>query len=101
MFVDLVARILGAEAETHPVFAVTLEGFDVLGRQRSGQGAGVHFRLEDLPADFRQGDVFVTPVQGRLGGHDRQSDEGEHCKEGFHVMGFHKSELPDFRPLFA
>src|SRR5471030_666139 len=88
VLVDLVARVLGAETEAHPVFAITGEGFDVLGRQRRGQGAGVHLGLEDFTADFRQRDVFVTPVQGRLGGHDRQGHEGQQCKEGFHVMGF-------------
>ena len=33
-------------------------------------------------------DVFVAPVQGRLGGQDRQGNEGKQCKEGFHVGGF-------------
>ncbi|MNE53950.1 hypothetical protein D3C80_1487040 [compost metagenome] len=96
MLVDLVARILGREAETHPVFTVSLEGFDVLGRQRRGQGTGVHLGLEHFTANFRQRDVFVTSVQRGLGGHDRQGQKRKQCEERFHVWGFLEQWAAEF-----
>ncbi|MNG22627.1 hypothetical protein D3C84_1071360 [compost metagenome] len=76
MLVDLIARVLGRQAEAHPLFAIAGEGLDIPGRQRGGQRAGVHLGLEHFTADFRQLDVFVAAIQGRLGGHDWQGQEG-------------------------
>ncbi|RMT89908.1 hypothetical protein ALP39_04871 [Pseudomonas marginalis pv. marginalis] len=87
VFVDFVGSVLAAEAEAHPIVAITGEGLDVAGRQRGGQRAGVHLGLEGF-ADLRQLDVFVATVKGRLGGHDRQRNEGKQGKDRFHVGGF-------------
>ena len=85
MLIDLVAGVLAAEAEAHPVVAIALEGFDVAGRQRGSQRAGVHLGLEGL-ADLRQLDVFVATVKGRFGGHDGHGSQGERGKEQFHEV---------------
>ncbi|MCY1372949.1 hypothetical protein D9M69_601900 [compost metagenome] len=83
MFIECVVGVLGGQAEAHPLLAIALEQFDVLGRQRGGQGAGVHLRLHGL-ADFRQADVFVAAVEGGLlGGEGGQRHQGEQGNQGF------------------
>ncbi|MNR32393.1 hypothetical protein D3C85_1499770 [compost metagenome] len=78
-----VVGILGCKAEAHPVLAVALEALDVLGRQRSGEGAGIHLGLEGL-ADLRQAYVFVTAVEGGLlGGESGQRHQGKQGDNGF------------------
>ncbi|MCY1378892.1 hypothetical protein D9M69_665620 [compost metagenome] len=83
MLEQRVVGILGGQAEAHPVLAVALEAFDVLGRERGGEGTGVHLGLEGL-ADLRQAYVFVAAIEGRLlGGEGGQRHQGKQGDNGF------------------
>ncbi|MNF90956.1 hypothetical protein D3C84_735430 [compost metagenome] len=83
MLEQRVVGIFGGQAEAHPVLAVALEAFDVLGRERGGEGAGVHLGLEGL-ADLRQAHVFIAAVEGGLlGGDDGQRHQSKQGDQGF------------------
>ncbi|MNY42730.1 hypothetical protein D3C86_1776480 [compost metagenome] len=80
---------VGGQLEAHPACAVALEGLDIAGTQRGGDGAGIQLGRQ-FQAEFGEQGFLVQTVDLLGGGHAfgrQQGQAGEKGNQGqFHAV---------------